>query len=79
MATNIDLAPKTMRTLGDIDQVEKLVVDMNVTQMLRARRQEILTAIGDRTCEPTLDVLFELAQLDAALGIAPLDVGWFHD
>lgn len=66
---DIDLSPKIMHTMGDID---KLAVDMRVTQMLRARRDEILDAIGSRTCEPTSDLLRELAELDAELGIEPL-------
>jgi hypothetical protein len=66
-----DLSPKTIRTLGE-DQVEKFAVDMKVNQMLRARRDQILDAIGSRTVEPTPDLLAELSQLDDALGIEPL-------
>lgn len=65
----VDLSSKTLKTMGDIDRV---AVDMRVTQQVRARRDEILDAIGDRTCEPTLEILNELAQLDAELGIEPL-------
>lgn len=76
--TCFDLTPKTIAVM---DEVEKVAADMRVTQMLRARRDEILETIGDRTCEPTLDVLYELAQLDDALGIAPVDMeaGWCCD
>jgi hypothetical protein len=66
----IDLTPKQMLVMGE---VEKVAADMRVTQMLRARRDEILAAIGNRTCEPTLEILFELGQLDDALGIAPME------
>jgi hypothetical protein len=66
----IDLTPKTIAVMGE---VEKVAADMRITQMLRARRDEILTAIGERTCEPTLEILFELGQLDDALGIAPME------
>lgn len=66
---HIDLSRKIIQTMGEMD---KVIVDMRVTQMLRARRDEILDAIGGRTCEPTNELLEELAQLDQALGIEPL-------
>ena len=69
---NLDLSQKTLKTMGDIDQVQKLAIDMRVTRMLRSRRNEILQAIGDRTCEPAPEVLDELNQLEEELGIAPV-------
>jgi hypothetical protein len=68
--TYVGLTPKQCKTMGDIDQV---AVDMRVTQMLRARRNEILHAIGDRIVEPTAELLSELAELDEALAVDPLE------
>jgi hypothetical protein len=68
----IDLSPKLIRTLGD-EQVQQFAVDMRVYRMVRARRDEILDALHSRQAEPTDELLRELAELDDALGIEPLD------
>jgi hypothetical protein len=44
-----------------------------VQRALRERRDEILGAIGDRTVEPTPDLMKELAELNIAIGDFPAE------
>ena len=60
------------------DVINKILQTENHEQRMRVlaeRRSEILQAIGDRTIEPTEDVLGELFDLNVMLG----DVNFFGD
>jgi hypothetical protein len=46
---------------------------------LKKRRDEILGAIGDRTLEPSEQVMKELFELNVAIGDVPEEGEDFHD
>ena len=51
-----------------VNEILKLKSLAQIERKLEQRRMEILTAIGERTMEPTPEILLELTELNVALG-----------